>query len=745
MKTISACIIVKNEEEMLDPCLESLKGIVDEIIVVDTGSTDGTIDIIKRHNCNLQHFEWINDFAAARNYAKSFAKGDYILVIDADERVEPSSAIGFRDFIQREDFDIGVVPLHQATSKDADYESVVSGHSRSGNPVLLPRVLSTKKEWFYEGTVHETPSREMQKWAKYMLVPLHVVHHGADTQWRASRQKSERNLQLIEEQIEEYNESPLHWGYLVSELMHANRMREAYRALEKGWLACKASIENGWNYPISFIASLYPQYCFERERPLEGLEALQLIVQYSCESHSGQRLNPNVLYSCGAVLMRVDLPEAFAEQCYETLNELADVLITMRNMPFMEEQVSGYTTVKAHELKGAALLYLKRHEAAMEQFELALEFAENDPSVRLFIAEAKIDLGDYGGALQMLLSLMQQSENPDAWVLASVGCLTMGLEKEAKEFWSQAEIRASQNNFINSYRRRLLSGLRVMYETLDGRPISGKGVYGVLGAIASRSPLQNNKSVPSAIILQVINRFLELERYELIEPFLEPRAQHILPGIGSLVRQHLIGRGLSFEYDGVMPIICFGGAIDPVILSIIERTTRINVCRLGDAELDLLKGLPETRKDFVSWVHNYPYDPINGRLLLYHPELHEHFSSVANVAPETQFFYMYVSPRTTIINLEGEEREAALIEWKEKTVNMHQAIQCLRCFSDTDFYVHGRNSVDEFLSSLGEVWSDDFFAAIDTLKKDEQVLTDEQDDFLVAVLARYAAELEGVR
>ena len=90
MKKISACLIVKNEEEMLEPCLKSLQGVVDEIIVVDTGSTDGTIDIIKKYDCNLQHFEWINDFAAARNYAKSFATGDFMLVIDADERAEPS-------------------------------------------------------------------------------------------------------------------------------------------------------------------------------------------------------------------------------------------------------------------------------------------------------------------------------------------------------------------------------------------------------------------------------------------------------------------------------------------------------------------------------------------------------------------------------------------------------------------------------------------------------------------------------
>lgn len=742
MKKISACLIVKNEEEMLEPCLKSLQGVVDEIIVVDTGSTDGTIDIIKKYDCNLQHFEWINDFAAARNYAKSFATGDFMLVIDADERVEPSCVPGFRQFVEREDFDIGVIPLHQATSKTAEFEAVVSGEERSGNPVLLPRVLTLQRDWEYEGAIHETPSREMQSWARYMFVPLHVIHHGADTEWRESRQKSDRNLQLIEEQIDEYNESPLHWGYLVSELMNANRKREGYRALEKGWAAVKASIENGYNYPISFIASLYPQYCFERERPVEALEALKIILKYSCESHVGQRLNPNVLYSCGNVLLRADIPEAFSEQCYELLRDLSDVLISMRNMAFLEEQVSGYTTIRAHELKGAALLYLNQFDDALEELNKALKFNNHDASVRLFIAETHIMKGQHELALESLLAMMHLIQQPDPWVLASLACIDMGLDEQAKEFWQQAEIRASKTAFVHSVRRRLLSGLRVMFRTLDGAPVSGKGVYGVLGAIAARKPLQTNKGVPSPIIAQVINRFIELERFDLIEAFLEPRAQHILPGIGDWVKKHLIDLGFTFEYDGIMPLICLGGQIDPVILSIIERTTRIQVCKLDEEGLNRIKSAKDSPSALIDWIRHYPYNPRSERLLLYHPELHAHFSTVAAFAPETRFIYFYINPRAIISGLEGEDRTKSLSDWRDTTLAMHKALPNLTCFSHTDFFVHGRNSVDEFLAYLGEVWSEEFFVAINGLKQDELELNEEQERVLVQALSQYASGLE---
>ena len=85
MVTISACLIVKNEEDVLARCLDSLAGIYDELIIVDTGSTDSTVDIASRYTDKIYHFDWIDDFAAARNYLFSKATMEYIYVADADE------------------------------------------------------------------------------------------------------------------------------------------------------------------------------------------------------------------------------------------------------------------------------------------------------------------------------------------------------------------------------------------------------------------------------------------------------------------------------------------------------------------------------------------------------------------------------------------------------------------------------------------------------------------------------------
>jgi glycosyltransferase involved in cell wall biosynthesis len=84
---LSLCMIVKNEAKNLSRCLVSAQPYVDEIIVVDTGSTDETITIAGQHGAKVFHFDWCDDFATARNYSLSKATGEWILVLDADEEL----------------------------------------------------------------------------------------------------------------------------------------------------------------------------------------------------------------------------------------------------------------------------------------------------------------------------------------------------------------------------------------------------------------------------------------------------------------------------------------------------------------------------------------------------------------------------------------------------------------------------------------------------------------------------------
>ncbi|WHT47941.1 glycosyltransferase family 2 protein [Sporosarcina thermotolerans] len=94
---LSVCIIMKNEEKVIGRCLESISGIADEIIIVDTGSKDQSKEIALQFTDKVFDFQWVNDFSKARNFAASKARGEWILAIDADEYVDRDSFEKFKN------------------------------------------------------------------------------------------------------------------------------------------------------------------------------------------------------------------------------------------------------------------------------------------------------------------------------------------------------------------------------------------------------------------------------------------------------------------------------------------------------------------------------------------------------------------------------------------------------------------------------------------------------------------------
>ena len=100
--TLSVCMIAKNEEKYIASCLTSITPIADEIIVVDTGSTDRTKDIAKVFGAKVYDLPWTDDFSAARNHSLSYAKGQWVLVHDADEVISPLDHDKLKDIISEE-------------------------------------------------------------------------------------------------------------------------------------------------------------------------------------------------------------------------------------------------------------------------------------------------------------------------------------------------------------------------------------------------------------------------------------------------------------------------------------------------------------------------------------------------------------------------------------------------------------------------------------------------------------------
>lgn len=162
--TVSLCMIVKNEERYLAQCLASVKPIVDELIVVDTGSTDHTLSIARVFGATIYHFDWTGSFSDARNYAISRANGKWILIMDADERISPRDYAAFCTMIRaslpgRDAWSVPIrnysnrVHIQGWTANDGAYPE--EEQADGWYPAERVRLFPNDPRIRYEGVVHE--------------------------------------------------------------------------------------------------------------------------------------------------------------------------------------------------------------------------------------------------------------------------------------------------------------------------------------------------------------------------------------------------------------------------------------------------------------------------------------------------------------------------------------------------------------------------------------------------------------
>ena len=151
--TISVCMIVKNEEKNLAACLDCLDKIADEIIIVDTGSTDATKAIASKYTDKVYDFEWINDFAAARNFAFSKATMDYIYSADADERLDEENRKRFLALKEALIPEIEIVQMYYCNQLE---NNTIYSFDKEYRPKLYKRV----RQFVWQERIHEAVALE---------------------------------------------------------------------------------------------------------------------------------------------------------------------------------------------------------------------------------------------------------------------------------------------------------------------------------------------------------------------------------------------------------------------------------------------------------------------------------------------------------------------------------------------------------------------------------------------------------
>ncbi len=228
---LSVCLIVKNEEEFLARCLASVKPIASQIVVVDTGSTDKTVEIAQAHGAEVHFFAWNDNFSDARNAAHQHARGDWVLILDADEELPSES--------------LAKLAADMAETNVLGYRIPICNLQEAPDAVTyVPRLFRNAPALFFVSRVHEqiyaTVLARKADWAmEAKLGTATIVHHGYDPGLVQRRQKIKRNLRLLEKAIVELpNEAALVMNYGL-DLVNDGRLeeglekyRQAFRIME---------------------------------------------------------------------------------------------------------------------------------------------------------------------------------------------------------------------------------------------------------------------------------------------------------------------------------------------------------------------------------------------------------------------------------------------------------------------------------------------------------------------------------
>lgn len=225
--TISLCMIVRDEEDVLARCLNSAANLFSEIVIVDTGSRDRTRDIALGFTPNVYDFEWIDNFSAARNFAFSKATGDYLMWLDADDVIEGENRRLFEELfrdIERERPDVVMLPYNVGF----DGDRVTLSYERE-------RILRANAGFWFEGEVHEA------------VPPRGKIIHGraAVSHRKLCVKTSTRNLDIFENMRRRgVIFSPRNCYYYARELRWAGRLKESAEWYEKCAHDNHAWIEN---------------------------------------------------------------------------------------------------------------------------------------------------------------------------------------------------------------------------------------------------------------------------------------------------------------------------------------------------------------------------------------------------------------------------------------------------------------------------------------------------------------------
>lgn len=268
---LSLALIVKNEARCLARCLQSVRAVADEMVVVDTGSADDTVKIANEFGAKVGHFDWINDFAAARNFALAQTTGDWILVLDADEWASETLAVEIKNFI--------------AGPPRIGRLKIVSDFKHNGQALQSSTFVSRlfPRGAKFEGRIHEQIASDLPR----VNLAGELRHDGY-----LETKKSERNLALLQAELAREPHNAYLQFQLALEYTSLGRPQDAFDCLQKARVAMLPSDPFAPNVIVDFLYAAMALQQFDA-----GLEAIGAAENWLADF-------PDFQLACGLFYMR---------------------------------------------------------------------------------------------------------------------------------------------------------------------------------------------------------------------------------------------------------------------------------------------------------------------------------------------------------------------------------------------------------------------------------------------------------
>ncbi|MCY6482743.1 glycosyltransferase [Clostridium aestuarii] len=423
---ISLCMIVKNEEKDIPRCLESVKDLVDEMIIVDTGSSDKTVEIAKKYGAKVYYFEWCDDFSAARNESLKYATKDWILIMDADDEFFSEDKEKFKKLIKN--LDDNILYCFETLS----YIGIEKNINININ--LNPRLFKNNYGYHYEGEIHNQLANT-NSLVRAKQESIRIYHYGYVNTNIIGKNKRKRNMSILKKLIKKEPENKFHYFNLGHEYYCLYEKEKALECYYKAYKGFTPYLGYSPKLLERIILTNYDLKCFDK-----ALEFINIGLDYYPDFTDlyyirgiiyNEQNKPTLAIKSFKKCIQIAETPAFLKSIYGTegfrsLDELSRIYMNLKDYDTAYKYCIETIKSKPDYLLPLYNIahILKEKNTPIGEFKNKIEgFFTDFPREYPFIADIFYNEGYYKTALEYIEKFEEKKELPQELIFFKAKCL----------------------------------------------------------------------------------------------------------------------------------------------------------------------------------------------------------------------------------------------------------------------------------------------------------------------------------